>query len=107
MKGKHTIAEADLVAVAGDVLLIAEAKSNDVLEKASSEAESVKRRVELAEMLGADEIVIATTRDKWKERSLNAIMSAIDSHSWPDGLKPRLRVVTSLAGNGRGVENEH
>jgi hypothetical protein len=105
IQSRKTIAEADLIAVAAGVLIVAEAKRNGELgRKAEEEKATIKKRLSLAEIFNADEIVIATTHSAWKERSLNAMKDAIDSYAWPAGLKPRLRVVTSLAQSGIGVE---
>lgn len=105
-RGK-TVAEADLVAVAEDTLLIAEAKSNDILGgTGDGGVASVRLRLKLAEIFGADEIIIATTENNWKEHSLTTIRSEMESYSWPYGMKPKLRVVTSLAPGGKGVEED-
>jgi hypothetical protein len=105
-RGK-TVAEADLVAVAEDTLLIAEAKSNDILGgTGDGEVASVRLLLKLAEIFGADEIIIATTENNWKEHSLTTIRSEMESYSWPYGMKPKLRVVTSLAPGGKGVEED-
>jgi hypothetical protein len=101
-----TAVEADLIAVAEDTLLIAEAKSNDNLGVASAaEAKSVRLRLKLSEIFDADEIVFATTEDSWKARTLSTITSEVEAYEWPNGIKPRIRVVTSLAPGGRGVED--
>jgi hypothetical protein len=105
VQGGKTVAEADLVAVADDVLIVGEAKSNNNLGvDTANEAKSVQLRLRLADIFGADEILIATTESRWKERSLTAIKSAMESYAWPDGLAPRLRAVTSLGANGKGDE---
>jgi hypothetical protein len=105
IQSRKTIAEADLLAVAAGILIVVEAKRNGELgRKADEEKASIRKRLKLAEIFNADEIVIATTQSAWRERSLNAMKDAIDSYAWPAGIKPRLRVVTSLAQNGIGVE---
>ncbi|MGV0865725.1 hypothetical protein [Mycolicibacterium sp. XJ652] len=105
VQGGKTAAEADLVAVTDGVLIVGEAKSNNTLgvDKAN-EVKSVGLRLHLAEIFGADEILIATTESAWKERSLTAIKAAMESYTWPGGLRPRLRAVTSLGADGKGVE---
>ena len=106
VQDRKTIAEADLIAVAAGVLVVGEAKSNGNLgRRPEEEKASIKKRLKLAEIFGADEIVIGTTQPTWKAHSLIAIKAAIDSHPWQAALRPKLRVVTALAENGSGEEN--
>jgi hypothetical protein len=104
LKGRKTVAEADIVAVAGDLLIVGEVKSNDALAGKKDMAKAVRARLHLAEIFGADEIVIATTEASWSGPSLDAIESEVAAHVWPSGLRPKLRSITSLSAHGQGVE---
>jgi hypothetical protein len=96
----NPVAEADLIAIGNDQLIVAEAKSNDALGKNSREVKrAAAKRVKLASVLRADQIVLATTQHEWNGSSLTEIRGAVTGHPWPAGLQPAVRLVTGLGSN--------
>jgi hypothetical protein len=96
----NPVAEADLIAVSDDEVIVAEAKSNDALGRNAKEVRrAAAKRVKLAEVLRADQIVLATTRPEWSSSSITEIRTAVTGHIWPAGLRPAVRLITSLGGN--------
>lgn len=86
------VAEADLIAVCDDEVIIAEAKSNDALAGNTKEVRrAAAKRVRLADMLRADQVILATTRPEWSASSIKEIRSAVTGHTWPAGLRPAVR----------------
>jgi len=93
-------AEADLIAVGDDEVIVAEAKSNDALGGSTREVRrAAAKRVRLADVLRADQIVLATTRPEWSASSITEIRSAVTGHTWPAGLRPSVRLITGLGGD--------
>jgi hypothetical protein len=93
-------AEADLIAVDDDDVIVAEAKSNDALGGSAREVRrAAAKRVRLADVLRADQIVLATTRPEWSASSITEIRSAVTGHTWPAGLRPAVRLITGLGGD--------
>jgi hypothetical protein len=91
------VAEADLIAAGNDEVIVAEAKSNDALGKNPREVKrAAAKRVMLAGVVRADQIILATTQPEWNTSSLTEIRSAVTGHSWPAGLRPAVRLVTGL-----------
>jgi hypothetical protein len=91
------VAEADLIAVANDEVIVAEAKSNDALGKNPREVKrAAAKRVKLADILRANQIILATTQPEWNGSSLTEIRSAVTRHPWPAGRRPAVRLVTGL-----------
>jgi hypothetical protein len=96
----NPVAEADLIAVSDDEVIVAEAKSNDTLGGNAKEVRrAAAKRVRLAVVLRADQIVLATTRPEWSSSSITEIRSAATGHAWPAGLPPAVRLITGLGGN--------
>ena len=96
----NPVAEADLIAVGDDEVIVAEAKSNDALGGNPREVKrAAAKRVRLADVLRADQIVLATTRPEWSASSITEIRSAVTGHTWPAGLRPAVRLITGLGGN--------
>jgi hypothetical protein len=96
----NPVAEADLIAISDDDLIVAEAKSNDALAGTAREIRrAAAKRVRLAEVLGANQIILATTEAQWSASSITAIRSAVTGHAWPAGLRPTVRLITSLGGD--------
>ena len=93
------VAEADLIAVSDDDLIVAEAKSNDALGGSTREIKrAAAKRVKLADVLRADQIILATTEPQWSASSITEIRSAVTGHKWPAGLRPSVRLITGLGG---------
>jgi hypothetical protein len=93
------VAEADLIAVSDDDLIVAEAKSNDALGGSTREIRrAAAKRVRLADVLRADQIILATTEPQWSASSITEIRRAVTGHTWPAGLQPAVRLITGLGG---------
>jgi hypothetical protein len=95
----NPVAEADLIAVSNEDLIVAEAKSNDALGGSAKEVKrAAAKRVTLADVLRADQIILATTEPQWSASSITEICSAVAGHTWPAGLRPAVRLITGLGG---------
>lgn len=91
------VAEADLIAVGDDSLIVAEAKSNDTLGKNSKEVRrAAAKRVRLADVVRADQIVLATTQPEWSALSVTEMRAAVTGYAWRAGPQPAVRLVTGL-----------
>lgn len=94
------VAEADLLALADGRVLTAEAKSNSVLGETTRKVkQAAGKRALLAQALGADEVVLATTSSSWAVGSVDAMRTALTARSWPRGAPPVLRTLTGLGTN--------
>lgn len=94
------VAEADLLAVSDGDLIVAEAKSNKALGANAKEIRrAAAKRIRLADVLRADQIVLATTEPEWSVSSITEIGGAVTGHAWPMGLRPTVRLITGLGGN--------
>ena len=95
----NPVAEADLIAISDDDLIVAEAKSNDALGGSTKEIKrAAAKRVRLADVLRADQIILATTEPQWSASSTTEILNAVTGHTWPAGLRPAVRLITGLDG---------
>jgi hypothetical protein len=93
-------AEADLIAASDNSLIIAEAKSNNTLGSNPREIKrAAAKRVKLADVLRADQIILATTQQDWNASSATATRDAVNGHPWGAGLPPSVRLVTGLGGD--------
>ena len=54
------------------------------------------KRVMLADVLHANQIILATTEPQWNDASITEIRSAVTGHPWPAGLRPAIRLITDL-----------
>ncbi|MFG3342385.1 hypothetical protein [Glycomyces sp. NPDC048151] len=96
LQGEKPIAEADLIALSDRRVLVAEAKSsNNLGSKSGARREAARKRVQLANTLQADEIVLATSREAWEASSLDAIKDAVGDMT-PAWTAPRIRIITAL-----------
>ncbi len=89
------LAEADLLALVDDKVVVAEAKSTDELDT-GNQNKAARKRVLLAETFGAEEIILATTKEGWKEASISAMRTAVKDHVWKAMPRPRIREVFGL-----------
>ena len=95
----NPVAEADLIAISDDDLIVAEAKSNNALGGRAGEIRrAAAKRVRLADVLRASQIILATTEPQWNASSITEIRSAVRRHTWPAGLRPATRLITGLGG---------
>jgi hypothetical protein len=91
---REAIAECDLVALVDQSLVVAEAKEPGDLGKAP--AAVVRKRIALAQCLGADQIVFATAAPVWNQRSMDMIRGKIHSEQWELGQIPGVRLISGL-----------
>ena len=96
----NPVAEADLIAVCDDDVIVAEAKSNDALGGNAKEIRrAAAKRVRLADVLRADQIILATTRTGMErlkhhgnpQRSHRTHMASRTSADDPPHNRPRRR----------------
>ncbi|MDI9895680.1 hypothetical protein QM797_13220 [Rhodococcus sp. IEGM 1381] len=99
LSGKK-VAEADLLAYVDGSVVVAEAKSTDELDSGSNQKKAAKKRALLSEIFGADEIVLATTKNSWKPSSIEAINVAVEQHNWRNSRRPRIREIVGLGTAG-------
>ncbi len=91
------VADADLIAASDDDVIVAEAKSNKALGANAKETKrAAAKRVRLADVLRADQIILATTEPEWSDSSITEIGSAVTGHPWPTGRAPAIRLITGL-----------
>lgn len=88
--------ETDLVALIDDRLAIAEVKNaNRLASNGDQRRTAARKRVRAAQIIEADQIILATTHDDWEPSSVAAIRTAIEEVQWNPG-EPRIRVITKL-----------
>jgi len=93
------LAEADLIALVGQDVVVAEAKKNGSLGTGRQAGRAAAKRVELADVLSADQILLATTADSWDQGSVDALRSAVRGRRWTTGGAPTIRIVSGLGSN--------
>lgn len=93
------LAEADLLALVDDKVVVAEAKCTDELDKGSPKRAAAKR-ITLVETFGAEEVILATTQLSWKPSSIEAMRTAVSGHEWTTMHPPKIREITGL-GTGK------
>ncbi|MEV0182898.1 hypothetical protein AB0I54_26885 [Streptomyces sp. NPDC050625] len=80
--------EIDLCLVADGRIIVGEAKSNNTLKgKKYGTQESAARLVRAAQLLGADEIVLATSQNAWARGTRAAVLKAVED-GWRSGPPP-------------------
>lgn len=95
----EAVAEADLLGICDEKLVVAEAKRSSSLGTGRREIErSAFKRIRLADVLGADELILATSREQWDKSTLSAVCAARERLSWDGRDAPTLRVITGLGG---------
>lgn len=94
------VAESDVLIHADGEVLTGEVKTGNELHPNSKVRKSAARKRALwADVLRADEIILATTQKKWADSSVEAMRACMDSYKWTTpGLRPRLRLITGLRG---------
>ncbi|MER7179119.1 hypothetical protein ABT404_06495 [Streptomyces hyaluromycini] len=88
--------EIDLCLIIDGRIVVGEAKSNHTLKAGNGTREAAARLVHAAQLLSADEIVLATSRKAWSKGTLAAVTTAV-ARGWTRGPQP---VVTELVGVG-------
>lgn len=101
---QEAVAECDLLAMVDDVVVIAQAKVTSKLAGTKAETRrAIAKRVQLAQVLRADQIVLATSSAEWQTADLDQLKDAIGRASWPIR-RPVLRVVSGL-GSGQVTDS--
>ncbi|SHH33103.1 hypothetical protein [Streptomyces sp. 3214.6] len=88
--------ELDLCLIVNGRVIIGEAKSNHTLKASNGTQEAAARLVRAAQLLSADEIVLATSKRAWAKDTLSAVNTAVNER-WASGPRP---IVTELVGVG-------
>jgi hypothetical protein len=88
--------EIDLCLVVDGRIVVGEAKSNNTLkgEKYGTQA-SAARLVRAAQILGADEIVLATSRNAWARDTRAVVLRAVEG-GWRSGPRPAVTEMLSV-----------
>ncbi|MDQ1045504.1 hypothetical protein [Streptomyces sp. V4I2] len=88
--------EIDLCLVADGRIIVGEAKSNNTLKgKKYGTQESAARLVRAAQILSADEIVLATSQNAWARDTRAAVLKAVED-GWRSGPQPAVTEMLSV-----------
>ncbi|WP_280463166.1 hypothetical protein [Nocardia carnea] len=97
--------ETDLLALADRQVIVAEVKNSDSIGSSTKQRNAaVTKRLHAAEILCADEIVLATSKPKWTASSLNAFIDRLTANKRHGEPVPRLRQITGLRSPSVGDE---
>ncbi|MGW3291392.1 hypothetical protein ACWDR3_42870 [Streptomyces sp. NPDC001002] len=88
--------ELDLCLIVDGRIIVGEAKSNNTLKASKGTQEAAARLVHAAQILTADEIVLATTRPAWARGTRAAVEQAVENQ-WAHGPRP---IVTEMVNVG-------
>ena len=98
--GGSSIVETDLIAYGNRGLITAEVKTAESAASLGTTARkrktAARKRVLVASLLQADEVILATTAPEWESASIAAMVSIMEQHRWPPGLRSALTLVTGL-----------
>lgn len=87
--------ELDLCLIIDGRIIVGEAKSNGILKAEHGTQDAAKRLVEAAHILTADEIVLATSKERWAAGTATLVAQALDTH-WKRGPRPRIRELLNV-----------
>ena len=90
------IAEVDVVAHADGQLIVGEAKSTDSLGAGKVGSAKAAKLVRVARLLGADQVLMATTAGSWAAASLDAVRASLNAETWPTSRRPGVQLMTGL-----------
>lgn len=91
------VAETDLLIHADGKVVTGEVKTSDELEGSrKGRRTAASKRVLWADVVRADEVVLATTQPAWGQSSIECMIEALRNHNWIPGHAPRLRTLTDL-----------
>ncbi len=79
--------ELDICVILDGRIIVGEAKSNNSLKAKNGTQEAAARLVRAAQVLTADEIVLATSEAAWAKGTLDIVKAAIESN-WRRGPRP-------------------
>ena len=101
----NPIAECDLLAAVDGTVIAAEAKSVTRLGRSAQEVkEVINKRIRIARVLRADEIILATTESRWDHTGVRELAAAVRAREWPTGSAPSVRLIIGLGTPGLGDE---
>ncbi len=87
--------ELDICLAVDGRIIVGEAKSNRTLSGRKGTEEVARGIARAAQLLRADEIVLATSRAAWARNAINAVQDAV-SQSWTRGPQPLIRELTRV-----------
>lgn len=91
------VAETDLIALIEDQLIVAEVKANTDLAGGGKLSAAVEKRIRIAWVVRADQIVLATSKTTpWPSATVKALKEAIVATTW-FGRPPAVRLISGLA----------
>ena len=100
--GKVDREEIDIAALADGRLIIGEAKCVPTLGTKKEASQAVAKLLGVSDLLGADEILLATTAPgPWKEDETAHLLNKTARYRWRFGRVPRVRVLTNLRNGPR------
>jgi hypothetical protein len=92
--------EIDIAALVDGRVVIGEAKRVASLGTRRDTNRAVQKLIRVSDMVGAGEIVLATTAPgPWEDLATRQLLSATASHRWRFGTVPRIRLLTDLRVN--------
>lgn len=92
--------EIDIAALVDGRVVIGEAKRIASLGTRRETNRAVQKLIRVSDLVGADEIVLATTAPgPWEDLATGQLLTATAGHRWRFGTVPRIRVLTDLRGN--------
>jgi hypothetical protein len=92
--------EIDIAALVDGRVVIGEAKRIASLSTRRETNRAVQKLIRVSDLVGADEIVLATTAPgPWEDLATGQLLTATAGHRWRFGTVPRIRVLTDLRGN--------
>ena len=96
-------AEIDIVALADGRLIIGEAKCVPTLGSKKEEVgQAIAKLLDASDLLGANEILLATTAPgPWLESDTCLLLAGVAQRSWRFGKVPQVRVLTNLRDDPR------
>ena len=91
--------EIDIAALVDGRVVIGEAKRIASLGTRRETNRAVQKLIRVSDLVGADEIVLATTAlGPWEDLATGQLLTAVTGHRWRFGMVPRVRVLTDLRG---------
>lgn len=92
------MAETDLLIHADGVVITGEVKTSNALHTSGKErVKAARKRALWADVLRADEIVLATTHESWAPSSVQAMIDALAAYAWTTPAhQPRLRLLEGI-----------
>ncbi len=89
--------EIDIAALVDGRVVIGEAKRIASLGTRRETNRAVQKLIRVSDLVGADEIVLATTSPgPWEDLATGQLLSAVAGHRWRFGTVPRIRLLTDL-----------